>query len=127
MLIRSATITLAGTAITGEKGITGLSINGQCAVDTRQMVSAAGAKAFGKGNLLMSVSFTAVREFATDTALEQFAVSHIGAVVKSGALVVTVGSQSYTATHAAVQSISIGEPVGLLLPVTYSIACSPLL
>lgn len=127
MDIRRATVALAGVSISGEKGITALSINGQCVVDVVALSGAAGVAAYDRGNASMQVSFTAIRSFANDTALEQFALSHFGALVKSGALVFTVGSSSYTASTAAVQSVGFGEPVGLLLPVTYSIVCSPLL
>ena len=127
MRISSATVTLAGVALTGDVGITGLSINGQTAVDVVALIGATGAKAFGKGNATMQIGFTAVREFASDTMLEQFTLSHFGICPKAGVLVFTVGSTTYTATNAALQSLSIGEPIGLLLPVTYSIICSPLL
>ena len=69
MRISSATVTLAGVALTGDVGITGLSINGQSAVDVVALIGASGAKAFGKGNATMQIGFTAVREFASDTLL----------------------------------------------------------
>lgn len=127
MRISSATVTLAGVALTGDVGITGLSINGQSVVFVGQGVGASASVVKGRGNDLMQIQFTAVREFATTAALEQFALSHFGTLAKSGALVFTVSGTSYTASTAAVESVSIGEPVGLLLPITYSITCSPLL
>ena len=127
MRISSATDTLAGVALTGEVGITGLSINGKHVAGVFGGVGASAVKVAGRGNSSMSIAFTAVREFASDAALEQFALSHFGTCPKSGALVFTVGAKSYTASTAAVESVSIGEPVGLLLPITYSITCSPLL
>ena len=127
MRISSASVTLAGVALTGDVGITDLSINGQCVVDVVALSGASGAAAYDRGGATMSVSFTAVREFANDAALEQFAVAHFGTLTKSGALVVTVSGVSKTASAAAVQTMSVGEPIGLLLPVTYSIVCSPLL
>ncbi len=127
MRISSATVTLAGVALTGDVGITGLSINGQHVAGVFGGVGASAVKVAGRGNSSMSIAFTAVREFASDAALEQFALSHFGTLTKSGALVFTVSGTSYTASTAAVESVSIGEPVGLLLPITYSIACSPLI
>ena len=127
MRISSATVTLAGVALTGDVGITGLSINGKHVAGVFGGVGASAVKVAGRGNSSMSIAFTAVREFASDAALEQFALSHFGTCPKSGALVFTVGAKSYTASTAAVESVSIGEPVGLLLPITYSITCSPLL
>ena len=123
----SAPLTLAGVALTGDVGITGLSINGKHVAGVFGGVGASAVKVAGRGNSSMSIAFTAVREFASDAALEQFALSHFGTCPKSGALVFTVGAKSYTASTAAVESVSIGEPVGLLLPITYSITCSPLL
>ena len=127
MRISSATVTLAGVALTGDVGITRLSINGQHVAGVFGGVGASAVKVAGRGNSSMSIAFTAVREFASDAALEQFALSHFGTLTKSGALVFTVSGTSYTASTAAVESVSIGEPVGLLLPITYSITCSPLL
>ena len=127
MRISSATVTLAGVALTGDVGITRLSINGQHVAGVFGGVGASAVKVAGRGNSSMSIAFTAVREFASDAALEQFALSHFGTCPKSGALVFTVGSTTYTATNAALQSVSIGDPIGLLLPVTYSIVSSPLL
>ena len=127
MRISSATVTLAGVALTGDVGITGLSINGQTVIDAFALSGAAAGQVHDRGGAMMRVQFTAVREFASDTLLEQFALSHFGTLTKSGALVFTVSGTSYTASTAAVESVSIGEPVGLLLPITYSITCSPLL
>ena len=127
MRISSATVTLAGVALTGDVGITGLSINGQSVVFVGQGVGASASVVKGRGNDLMQIQFTAVREFATTAALEQFVVAHFGSLVKSGALAVTVSGVTKTASSAAVQSVVFGEPIGLLLPVTYSITCSPLL
>lgn len=127
MRISSATVTLAGVALTGGVGITGLSINGQHAAGVFGGVGATAVKVAGRGNSSMAIAFTAVREFASDSALEQFALSHFGTCPKSGALVFTVGAKSYTASTAALVALSIGEPVGLLLPITYSITCSPLI
>lgn len=127
MRISSATVTLAGVALTGDVGITGLSINGQTVIDAFALSGAASGQVHDRGGAMMRVQFTAVREFASDTLLEQFALSHFGALTKSGALVFTVSGASYTASTAAVESVSIGDPVGLLLPITYSITCSPLL
>lgn len=126
MVIRRATVTLAGVSLTGEKGITGLSVNGQALAFVGPGFGASAVKVSGRGNASMSIAFTAIREFASDTALEQFILSHFGALTKSGALVFTVGGQSYTASSAAVQAVSFGEPAGLLLPVSYSIVCTPL-
>lgn len=127
MVIRNSTVTLAGTALTGEKGITGLSINGQHVAGVFGGVGASAVKVAGRGNSSMTIAFTAVREFASDSALEQFALSHFGTCPKSGALVFTVGSKSYTASTAALVGLSIGEPFGLMLPVSYSITCAPLI
>ena len=126
MLIRRATVTLAGVALTGGKGITGLSINGQAIASVVALPGADGVVVSGRGNASMAIQFTAVHEFASDTLLEQFVVAHFGALVKSGALVFTVSGVSKTASSAAVTSVSYGDPIGLLLPVTYSIASSPL-
>lgn len=127
MRISSATVTLAGVALTGDVGITGLSINGQHVAGVFGGVGASAVKVAGRGNSSMSVAFTAVREFASDSALEQFVLSHFGTCPKSGALVFTVGAKSYTASTAALVGLSIGEPFGLMLPVSYSITCAPLI
>ena len=127
MRLSSATVTLAGVALTGDVGITALSISGQSVASIVQLPRATASVVSGRGNDLMQIQFTAVREFASDTALEQFAVSHFGALVKSGALTVTVSGVTKTASSAAVQSVTFGEPMGLLLPITYSIVSSPLL
>lgn len=128
MNLRAVSITLAGVALTGDLGgVAALSINGQAVADVVGLPGAAGVIVFGRGNSAMSIQFTAHREFATMELLDQFAVAHFGALVKSGALVVTVSGVSKTASTAAVTGVSFGEPIGLLLPVTYSITSSPLL
>ena len=126
MRISSATVTLAGVALTGDVGITALSVNGQALAFVGSGFGSSAVKVAGRGNASMQIAFTAVREFASVAALEQFVLSHFGALTKSGALVFTVGGQSYTASSAAVQAVSFGEPAGLLLPVSYSIVCTPL-
>ncbi len=127
MRISSATVTLAGVALTGDVGITGLSINGQHVAGVFGGVGASAVKVAGRGNSSMTIAFTAVRELASDSALEQFALSHFGTCPKSGALVFTVGAKTYTASTAALVALSIGEPFGLMLPVSYSITCAPLI
>lgn len=127
MRISSATATLAGVSLTGSAGITALAINGQAVADVVALPGAAGVIVYGRGNAAMSIQFTAVHEFTTGAMLEQFIVAHFGALTKSGALVVTVSGVSKTASTAAVTAVSFGEPIGLLLPVTYSITSSPLL
>ena len=127
MLIRRATVTLAGVSLTGGKGITDLSIDGQAVADVVSLVGAASVSVSAKGNASMSIRFTAVHEFASDALLEVFALSHFGTLTKGGALAFTVGSTTKTASSAAVVGVSFGEPIGLLLPVTYSIVSSPLL
>lgn len=127
MRISSAAITLASVSLTGSAGITALSINGQAVADVVGLPGAAGVIVYWRGNAAMSIQFTAVHEFTTEALLEQFIVAHFGALTKSGALVVTVSGVSKTASTAAVTAVSFGEPIGLLLPVTYSITSSPLL
>lgn len=127
MRISSATVTLAGVALTGDVGITALSINGQTMASVVALPGASAVVVSARGNAIMSIQFTAIREFATDAALEQFVFSHFGTLVKGGALAFTVSGVTKTATSSAVQSVSFGEPIGMLLPVTYSIISSPLL
>lgn len=127
MRISSATVTLAGVALTGSVGITDLSVNGQTQADVFALSGASGVLAYDRGGASMRIVFTALREFPTAAALEQFILSHFGALTKSGALVFTVSGTSYTASTAVVDSLSFGEPAGLILPVSYSITCSPLL
>ena len=127
MRLSSATVTLAGVALTGDVGITGLSVNGQAIVGVTSGVRATAVAVTSRGNASMSISFTALREFASEALLEQFVIAHFGALTKGGALVFTVDGVSKTASSAAVQSVAFGEPIGLILPVTYFIICSPLL
>lgn len=126
MRIRNITVSLASVALTGSVGVTALSINGQALADVVALPSAASVQVFGRGNKAMAVQFTAVHEFATDALLEAFALTHFGTLTASGALTIVIGSTTYTASSAAVTGVSFGEPLGLLLPVTYAITCSPI-
>lgn len=127
MTIREITITLASVALTGDGGgVTGFSINGQAIADVVSLPRATAVQVFGRGNAAMQIQFTALREFATTALLEKFVLAHFGTLAKSGALVITAGSVAHTGTSAAVTSVQFGEPMGLLLPVTYSIVSSPL-
>lgn len=124
--IRNLAFTLAGVSLTGD-GVIAFSAPGQCDVDVVSLLQRTAVSAYGKGNASQQVTVSVLKKFANDTALEQFAISHFGALTKSGALTVTAGSVTKTAATAAVQNVSISEPEALLLVVTYSIICSPLL
>ena len=127
MRIRDISVSLAAADLTGDGGgVAGLRIGGQSTVDAYSLPGSA-AKARGRGGDVMSIEFTALREFSTNLALDQFQLTHFSTLVKSGALVLTDSSSvAHTATSAALQSVTFGDPEGLLLPVTYSIVSSPL-
>ena len=124
--IRNISFSLAGVDLTGD-GVIAFRAPGQCDVDLVALLQRAAVSVSGKGNASQQVTVSVLRKFANDTALEQFAISHFGALTKAGALTVTAGSVTRTATTAAIQSVDIDEPAALLLVVTYSIISSPLL
>lgn len=127
-LARDITVTLAAADITGDGGgVAGLKISGQSIVDAYSLAGASAAKARGRGGDIMSIEFTALKIFSSNLALDQFQLSHFSTMVKSGSLVMTDANDvTHTASTAAVQSVSFGDPSGLWLPVTYSIISSPL-
>lgn len=120
-------VALAGVSLTGEVGITGFRINGQHVVDVVALVRATTSKPFGKGNSTQAIAFTALRRFANMEDLEWFRLVHFGALVKSGALQIAVGSRTAAAAEAAVHTVDFGDPEGLMLPVSYTLTCSPLI
>lgn len=124
--IRNITFSLAGVDLTGD-GVIAFSAPGQCDVDIVALIQRTAVSVSFKGNASQQVTISVLKKFANDTALEQFAISHFGALTKAGALTVTAGSVTRTATTAAIQSVVTAEPEALLLVVTYSIICSPLL
>ena len=128
-LARDITVTLAAADLTGDGGgVAGLKISGQSIVDAYSLAGASAAKARGRGGDVMAIEFTSLKIFSSSLALDQFQLSHFSTLVKSGELVMTDANDvEYTATTAAVQSVSFGDPEGLWLPVTYSIVSSPLL
>ena len=124
--IRNISFSLAGVDLTGD-GVVACRAPGQCDVDPVALLQRTAVSVSGKGNASQQVTVSVLKKFANDTALEQFAISHFGALTKAGALTVTAGSVTRTATTAAIQSVDIDEPAALLLVVTYSIISSPLL
>lgn len=126
-LARDITVTLAAADLTGDGGgVAGLKISGQSTVDAYSLPGSA-ATAKGRGGDIMSIEFTAIRIFSSNLALDQFELSHFSTMVKSGELVMTdANDTTHTAATAAVQSVSFSDPIGMWLPVTYSIISSPL-
>lgn len=127
--IRNIAFSVAGVNLTGD-GVIAFSAPLQCIAGVQTGVRRAAISVADRSNASHSVTISVLRRFANDDALEAFNAGHAGGLTRSGALVVTTGTTSTTtrtAASACVTGISISEPEALLIVVTYSIICSPLL
>lgn len=128
-VIRNIAFSVAGVDLTGD-GVIAFTAPLQCIAGAKTGVRRSAISVADRGNASHSVTVSVLRRFANDDALEAFNAGHAGGLTRSGSLVVTTGTVSTTtrtASSACITGVSIAEPEALLLVVTYSIICSPLL
>ena len=128
-VIRNVRFSVAGVDLTGD-GVVAFTAPGQYLAAINTGVARPIVSVTGRANASQAVAVTVLRRFADDDALEAFVAGHFGSLTKVGELVVTTGSVSTTtktATSACITGVSTSEPEALLLLVSYSITCSPLL
>lgn len=127
-VIRNVAFSVAGVDLTGD-GVVAFASAGQCIPFVGTGVGKADVEVADRGNASQQTSFTTVRMFATDDALEAYIAGHFGELIRSGPLVVTTGTTSTTtktAESSCITTVQHAEPEALIVLTTYAITSSPL-
>lgn len=127
-VVRNVRFSVAGVDLTGD-GVVAFASAGQCIPFVGTGVGKADVDVADRGNASQQTTFTTVRKFATDDALEAYVAGHFGSLTRSGALVVTTGTTSTTtktAASACITAVQHAEPEVLIVLTTYAITSSPL-